>query len=353
MGLNGTMKVGVYYNNRDVRVEERPVPTIGPGELLVQTKACGVCGGDAMEWYLVHKAPVILGHEPTGVVVEVGAGVKEYKVGDRIFVHHHVPCFSCHECRRGFFTMCEHFTKTNIHPGGFAEYFRVPAENVQHDTHKLPDHLSFEEGTLVEPMACVVKGIKLCGIKPGDTVAVVGAGLMGLGFLQLARVWGAGKIIALDFSDWRLQKARKLGADETINSKTEDALARLLELNGGRGADSVIVTPNGIRPLEFGLTLCGKGATLHMFAPPAPDEVWSVKPNDLFFREITFTTTYSASHIDTPPSLEFIAGGRINAREMVTHRFGLEGIAKAIDLIKNAGESIKSVIIPEITRASI
>jgi L-iditol 2-dehydrogenase len=308
-----------------------------------------LCGGDAMEWYLVHKAPIILGHEPTGVVVEFGAGVKRFAVGDRVFVHHHVPCFSCHECRRGSFTMCEQFTQTHIHPGGFAEYFRVPAENVEHDTQKLPEHLSFEAGTLIEPMACVVKAIKLCGIQPGDTVAIVGAGFMGLGFVQLARVWGAGKIIALDLSDWRLRRASALGADYTINSKTEDALARLREINAGRGADSVIVTPNGIKPLEFGMTLCGKGSTLHMFAPPEPDEVWSVKPNDLFFREITFTTTYSCHHIDTHQAMEYLASDRIKAREMITHRFGLDGIARGIELIKNAGESIKSVIIPELT----
>jgi L-iditol 2-dehydrogenase len=343
-------KVAVYYTNSDVRLEERPMPTIGPGELLVKIEACGLCGGDAMEWYLLHKAPIILGHEPTGVVVEIGEGVEKFKVGDRIFMHHHVPCFSCHECRRGYFTLCEHFTQTHLHPQAFAEYVRVPAENVQHDTHLLPENVSLEDATIVEPMACVVKGIKVANIQPADTVAVIGAGLMGLGFTQLARVWGAAKIIAFDFSDWRLGKALELGADHVINSgSSPDPLQELKALNGGRGADSVVVTPMGVKALEFGLTLAGKGATVHMFSPPGPEAEMIFKPNDLFFREITLTSTYSCSHLDTAQALAFIASGRINAKAMVTHRFGLHEVADAIALLKNAGESIKSIIVPDLT----
>ncbi len=347
-----SQRVAVYYNNSDVRLEEAPMPDpLGPGELLVKIEACGLCGGDTMEWYLVHKAPVILGHEPTGIVVEVGEGVTRFKPGDRVFMHHHVPCFSCHECRRGFFTLCEHFVKTHLYPLAFSEYVRVPAENAVHDTHLLPENVSLEEGTLVEPMACVVKGIKVAGIQPGDTVAIVGSGLMGLGFAQLARVWGAGMVVVFDFSDWRLQKALELGADVAINSGTvDDPIHALAEVNQGRGADSVIVTPNGIKAYEFGLSLAGKGSTVHLFSPSEPDATISIKPNDLFFKEITLTTTYSCSHLDTAQALAFIASGRINAREMITHRFGLHQVAEAIALLKDAKQSIKSLIVPSLTQ---
>lgn len=343
------MKVAVYYNNKDVRLEDYPEPSIGPGEIKLKVDSCGLCGGDAMEWYLVHKAPIILGHEPTGTVVEVGQGVTKFKENDRVFVHHHVPCFSCHYCRRGFYTMCEHFTKTHIHPEAFAEYVRVPAENVQHDTHKLPEWVSFEEGTLAEPMGCVVKGIKCAGIQPGDTVAVVGAGFMGLGFIQLARVWGAGKVVAFDFNDWRLGKARELGADYTFNSGQGDPLEALRDLNAGRLADSVIVSPNGVRAIDFGARLAGKGSTLMIFAPPDPDEEWVVHPTELFFKDMTVRFTYSCSHLDTAQALEFIAGGRLNAGAMITHRFGLDKVADGIALIKSAGESIKTIIKPALT----
>jgi L-iditol 2-dehydrogenase len=344
-----TMKVAVYYSNRDVRLEERPVPQIGPGELLVKIEACGLCGGDTMEWYLVHKAPVILGHEPAGIVVEAGKGVEKFKEGDRVYVHHHVGCMACHYCLRGDFTMCEHFTQVNIEPNAFAEYVRVPAELVRLDTHLLPDNVSFEEGTLIEPLACVFKGIKVAGIQPGDTVAVIGAGLMGLGFIQFARMWGAAKIIAFDFSDWRLEKARKLGANHTINPKLEDGKARLFELNEGRGADSVIVTPHELAPVKFGLSLAGKGATVHMFAPPPPDTELKLDINDYFFRQLTLTTTYSTTHIETRQVLAFMANGRIAAQELITHRFGLDRVADGIRLLEQAGESLKIAIVPALT----
>lgn len=344
--MGKTMRAAVYYDNQDVRVEERPVPEIGPGEILVKTEACGLCGGDTMEWYLVHKAPIILGHEPTGTVAKVGAGVEKFQVGDRVYVHHHVGCMACHYCRRGDFTMCEHFTELNIEPGGFAEYFRVPAELVRLDSHRLPDDVSFEAGTLIEPLACVVKGIKVAGIQPGDTVAVIGAGLMGLSFVHFAQMWGAAKVVAFDFSEWRLEKARKLGANHTINPKEEDAKARLLEVNQGRGADSVIVTPHELAPVEFGLSLAGKGATVHMFAPPPPDSQLNLDVNDYFFRELTLTTTYSTTHIETRQVVAFLAGGRIPADELVTHRFALDQVSEAIELLEAAGESLKIVIKP-------
>ncbi len=344
------MKAAVYYNNKDVRLEDYPDPVIGPGELKIKVDSCGLCGGDTMEWYLVHKAPIVLGHEPTGVVTEVGQGVTKFKPGDRVFVHHHVACMSCHYCRRGFFTMCEKFTQTHIYPGAFSEYVRVPADNVEHDVHLLPDSVSLEEGSLIEPMACVVKAIKIADIQPGDTVAVVGSGSMGLGFIQLARVWGAGKVVAFDFVDWRLERGQELGADAAINSASLDGLEALREINQGRGADVVIVTPNGIKPIEFGLRIADKGATVLFFAPPHPDETLTLRPTpDLFFREITLKTTYSCNHIDTAQALQFIASGQINGSAMITHRFGLDRVADGIALVQEADQSIKCIIKPALT----
>jgi len=343
------MKAAVYYNNHDVRVEERPVPRIGPGELLVKIEACGLCGGDTMEWYLKDRAPLILGHEPTGVVAAVGEGVESFSVGDRVCVHHHVGCLACHYCRRGDYTMCPHFREVNIEPGGFSEYIRVPDELVRLDTHRLPDSISFAEGTLIEPLSCVLKGVKVAGIQTADTVAIVGTGLMGLAFTQFARMWGAAKIVAFDFSDWRLAKARRLGADHTFNPKVEDGLEALLKVNNGRGADSVIVTPHHLAPVEFGLSLAGKGATVHVFAPPPPNTSLNLDLNDFFFRELCLTTTYSTTHVEIPQVLDFLANGRIATEELITHRFGFHQMAEAIQLQEQAGESLKIVIMPSLT----
>lgn len=158
------MKVAVYHNNHDVRIEERDRPIPGPGEILVETKACGVCVADTMEWYLKPRAPLTLGHEPTGVISEVGTNTKKFNVGDRVAVHHHVPCLICNHCRRGNFTMCSTFKTTHIHPGGFSEYFIASAAHVERDVLLLPDHLSFEVGTLVEPLACVIHAIRQADI---------------------------------------------------------------------------------------------------------------------------------------------------------------------------------------------
>lgn len=349
-GKNGTMKTAVYYNNRDVRIEERPIPELQPGDLLVKTEACGLCGGETMEWYLAKRAPKILGHEPTGVVEQVGPGENKFKEGDRVFAHHHVGCMSCHFCKRGFYTMCDHYGQTRLDPGGFAEYFRVPAENVRLDTLLLPDHVSFEEGTIIEPMACAMHGIKTAGIQPGDTVAIVGVGFIGQCFVQLASIWRAGIVAALDLNDWRLEKARSLGASHTINPAQTDAVEMLRSINNGRLADAVIVTAPSGQAWQMALSLCEKGGAFHCGAPPSPDVEISINPNSLYFREITINSAFSANHIETSAVLELLAAGRLNANAMITHRFGLEGVGEAIRMLLEAGESLKTLIIPAQTK---
>lgn len=345
----GTMRAAVYYTNRDVRVEERPIPQIGPGEVLVKTEACGLCGGEAMEWYLAPRAPKILGHEPAGVIVEVGEGVTGFAVGDRVFVHHHVPCHDCRDCQRGAATLCASYSKTHIDPGGFADYFRVPAENVP-EMLKLPEHVSFEEACVIEPMSDCLYGMQTLRVVSADTIAIQGAGFMGLCFVQLARLYPFARIVALDFSDWRLERALEMGATHTINPKREDAPAVLSSINGGRLADAVVSTAPSAKAWEAALGLVGTGGTLHVNAPPHPDERVQVDPNHLYFSGITINHAYSSTRAETNAVLEMIANGRVDAKSLITHRFGLEGIAQGLDLLTRAGESIKSVIIPSLTR---
>lgn len=343
------MRVAVYYSNSDIRVEERHVPAIGPGEVLVKTEAVGLCGGEAMEWYLLPRAPKILGHEPAGVVVEVGEGVTGYEVGDRVFVHHHVPCNYCRECQRGAPTYCSSYSRTNIHPGGFADYFRVPAENVP-EMLRLPESVSFEEASVIEPMSDCLYGMQTLPVVSGDTIAIQGVGFMGLCFVQLARLYPYARIVALDFSDWRLERAMEMGATHTINPAREDAAEVLSVLNGGRLADAVVSTAPSAKAWESALGLVGKGGTLHVNAPPRPDERATVDPNHLYFSGITINNAYSSTKAETYAVLELIASGRVDAGALISHRFGFDGVAEGIDLIVKAGESIKSVIIPSLTR---
>jgi len=339
------VRVARYYSRHDIRLEEMAVPKIGPGELLVQVRACGLCGSDLMEWYVREKAPAVLGHEPAGVVAEVGEGVEDFQVGDRVFIHHHVPCFTCHHCLRGHPTLCRTFKATHLDPGGFAEYVRVPALNVERDVLKLPPELPFDEATLIEPVATCIRGIERAGIQRGDTVVVIGAGVTGLIHIQLARISGAGMIGATDFSPFRLEMARRLGADFVLDAR-EDVVRRVREWNEGRGADVVIITAGSIEAMEQGLALAGKGATVLLFAPTPPEATLPTNPYRLLFSEITITGSYSCSPLETRQALKLIQTGRINVKALITHHFDLATVAEAFDLAAKAGESLKIIVVP-------
>jgi L-iditol 2-dehydrogenase len=339
------MRVSRYYSRDDIRLEEMPVPKLGTDELLVQVEACGLCGSDLMEWYTEEKAPAVLGHEPAGVVAELGEDVTQFDVGDRVFVHHHVPCFTCHYCLRGHHTLCRTFKATHIDPGGFAEYIRVPALNVERDVLKLPPDIRFDQATLIEPVATCIRSIERARIQTGDTVVVIGAGVTGLIHVQLARISGAGMVVATDFVPFRLEMARQLGADFAIDARA-DVLAALRGLNDGRGADVVIVTAGSIQAMEQGMALAGGGATVLLFAPSPPEATLPVSPHRLLFSEITVTASYSCAPTETRQALRLIQGGRIETNALITHRFDLTEVGEAIHLAAQAGESLKVVITP-------
>src|SRR2546428_6201315 len=226
------MRAAMYYANDDVRIVELPKPGVGPGEILGGVEASGIGGSDVREWCRKPKAPLVRGHEIAAEVVEVGAGVDAAKVGDRVFVSHHVPCGSCRYCRAGHETVCDTLRTTNFDPGGFAEYVRVPAINVKHGVFPLPREISDDEGTFIEPLACVIRGQRLAGFRPGSTLLVLGSGVAGLLHIKLAKAAGAAKVIATDVVEFRQAAARKSGADFVIDGR-EDVPARAREANGG------------------------------------------------------------------------------------------------------------------------
>jgi len=340
------MKVAVYHNNHDVRIEDRPIPKPKHGEILVKTKACGVCVADTMEWYLTPRAPLTLGHEPSGIIEEIGTGVTQFKRGDHVAVHHHVPCLICEHCRRGNFTMCSLFRKTHIHPGGFSEYFIASAIHVERDMHLLPDHVSFEEGTLIEPLACVIHAIKKAGIQAGDSVALIGTGTMGLMFIQSLIYWGVRKLIVYEILDWRIEKAKEFGAPTVLipHKDPEEEAARLQDLLKSNGADKVIIAAKDISAMDLGLRLANKGGTVLFFATPHPDKFVKVYPSYIFFNEITITSTYSADHLDTKMALDLIAKGDVSAKKLISHRYPLEKLSEAILQTASRQESLKCVV---------
>ena len=336
------MKVAVYYSLEDIRLEDMDVPKIGPGELLVEMKACGICGSDLMEWYLEDRAPLVLGHEPSGVVVEAGEGTN-FSPGDRVFVHHHVACMSCHYCTHQDFTMCEQFRRTHLDPGGFAEFFRVPAPNAKFDTLKLPENISFEEATLIEPLGCCIRAINKCDIMLGDVVAVVGSGPAGIMLGLLSKLRGASTVIMSDLVDYRVRKASEL-VGPAVNPLKEDFVERVKEESNGRGADVVFLTVPSPKAFESALKACRRGGTISLFAPTSPERFVEVSPHELFFREISIIPSYSTSHVETREALNLLSSKRIDASRIITHEFGLDEVQKAFGLAAKKKECLKVLI---------
>jgi L-iditol 2-dehydrogenase len=339
------VRVAMYYNNRDVRLEEMPTPQIGPGELLVKVIASGVCGSDVMEWYRIKKAPRVLGHEIAGEIVEVGEGVESYKIGDRVFVSHHVPCNTCRYCLNGHHTVCDTLHTTNFDPGGFAEYLRVPQINVDRGVFLLPDEVSFEDGVFIEPLACVVRGQRLARLQPGQIVLVLGSGISGLLHVALARASGAGRIVATDINAYRLNAAQRFGADEVIHAG-EDVPTRLREVNADRLADLVIVCTGAFPAFIQALQSVDRGGTVLFFAPTEPGVDLPVPVNDFWRNGITLLPSYGGSPLDIVVAIELIRARRVPVHEMITHRLSLAETGLGFQLVAGAGESIKVVIEP-------
>jgi len=341
------VRVAMWYSNRDVRLEEMPTPQIGHGELLVRVEASGICGSDVMEWYRLDKAPLVLGHEIGGQIAAVGDGVDGYHEGDRVSAAHHVPCNTCHYCLSGHHTVCDTLRQTNFDPGGFAEYIRLPAINVEHGVFLLPDEVSYEQATFIEPLACILRGQRQAHMQPGQSVLIIGSGIAGLLHVQLARTLGAGCVVATDVVDYRLKAAQQFGADATFHAE-DDLPTQMRQVNQGRLADVVIVCTGATSAIVQALQSVARGGTVLFFAPTAPDVTIPLSINDIFWRnEITLTTSYAGSPADYAAALELLRTRRVHVDEMITHRLSLEEAGIGFQLVADAQNSIKVIIEPQ------
>jgi len=339
------MKVAVYYNNNDVRIEEMPVPAIADTELLVKVKASGICGSDVMEWYRIKKAPKVLGHEITGDIVAIGKNVKKYKVGDRVFVSHHVPCNTCRFCKNNQQTLCHTLHTTNFYPGGFAEYLRVPEINVDRGVFVLPKEMSYEQGVFIEPLACVVRGLKTAQMKPGQTVLVIGSGISGLIQIKLAKAWNAARILATDVEDYRLKAAQRFGADVVIHAK-ENVPEEVKKHNEGRLADLVVICTGALPAVQQAFHSVEPGGTLLFFAPTEPGNDVPFPLFELWNKQITMVSTYAGSPEDINTAIELIRSKKVTVEDMISHTLPLTEAAKGFQLVAKAKDSMKVILKP-------
>jgi L-iditol 2-dehydrogenase len=334
------VKVAVFRGVDRLVAEDWPRPSIGAGELLLRLRGCGLCGSDIAKVAPATAVPSVFGHELVGDVVERGAGVEAFAVGDRVVAAHHVPCGTCHYCRRGSVSMCRAFKASRLDPGGFAEYVRVPAPNVAHATFPVPPHVGDEAASFVEPLGCCVRAVRRAGVQAGDTTAVIGLGSIGLLFVLLGRHLGAA-VLGIDPLAERRALARRLGAAAVEPALTPEAARALSD---GRGADPVFVTGGGADAIGAAAAAVRDGGAVHVFAGGSAPAL-PVPLAALYHRELTVAATYSSSPADLAEAHRLIVTGAVAADALVTHRLPLERLADAVALVR-AHRALKVYLTP-------
>ena len=315
-----------------VSVAEVNPPLLKEGDILVEMKACGLCGTDIEKLHgrYVASQPV-LGHEASGVIADVGEGVDHFKKGDRVFPHHHVPCYKCHFCRHGSETMCPEYRASNLDPGGFSEYFRVPAWNVKGGgVLKLPTHITFEEASLIEPAACCLRSLNRCAPSKEDTVLVIGAGPIGLTHLRLLSLRGVRTLVS-DINPVRLQFAEKFGAPAVLNAAKVDVPSAIRKESGGRGVDLVIVASGSVQAMGQALDSVRKGGKICLFGVPAKGSRLDYDFSDIFSSELSIITSNAASETETKAVLKLMDERELDLTQLITHRFELDQFEKAVE----------------------
>ncbi len=340
------MRTAVYHSNDDIRIEETPIPPIGPGELRLRVEASGICGSDVLEWYRLPGGPRVLGHEVSGVVDRVGPGVTRFAVGDRVMVTHHVPCTACQYCLSGRQTACATLHNTNFDPGGFSEFIRVPVANVERGTFVIPSNVTFEQASFIEPLGCVVRGLDAVGgFTAGETAVVIGTGVSGLLFVQLCRAFGAAAVFGVEISEYRRAAAVAMGTD-AVFSPGADLHEQIRLANSGNLPDLAIVAAGATAAVISGLELADTGGRLLLFAPPPPGDPTPIDLNRLWSRGVAVSSTYAAAPSDLERALALLASGAVDPTPLITDRLPLDRTGEGFRLVAEAGSSLKVIIEP-------
>lgn len=340
------MKTAFVKEPSTISVDDTEKPTLGPGDILVQMHACGICGSDLEKVFGQYGQPSMkLGHEPAGIIIDVGPNVSEFKKGDRVFTHHHVPCYSCHHCKHGNETMCKKYYETNLTPCGLSEEYVVPEWNVTHGgVLKIPDSMTFEEAAMIEPLACCVRAWTKYSFLEGDSAAIFGVGPTGMMHVMIAQAKKFSKVFCFDVNDFRLDFAKKFNVSESINSTNKDRYQKILEQTEGRGVDVAIVATSSLKALEDAIEMVRKGGAIMMFGVPSKGAKIDLDMSKVYSKEITLVTSYAASDNDTKDALQLIESGEIDVKQLVTHTYPISDSQKAFDHARS-GESAMKIII--------
>ena len=329
-----------------ISVDDTEKPVFGSGDILVQMHACGICGSDLEKVFGQYGKPSMrLGHEPAGIILDVGSNVDDFKTGDRVFTHHHVPCYSCHYCKHGNETTCKKYSETNLSPCGLSEEYVVPEWNVTHGgVLKLPESMTFEEAAMIEPLACCVRSWSKYNYQEGDSAAIFGVGPTGMMHVMLAHSKKFSKIFCFDVNDFRLDFAKKFNVSETINSKDENRVKKILNQTDGRGVDVAIVATSSLKALEDAIEMVRNGGAIMMFGVPSKGAKIDLDMSKIYSKEITLVTSYAASDSDTKEALELIESSKIDVKQLVTHTYPITDSQKAFDHARTGENAMKIII---------
>lgn len=340
------MKAAFVKKDSIITVDDVEKPSLGPGDILVKMESCGICGSDVEKVFGKYSQPSRkLGHEPAGIISEVGSKVKDFKKDDRVFTHHHVPCYSCHFCNHGNETMCPKYYETNLSPCGLAEEYLVPEWNVSHGgVLKISDSMSFDEAAMIEPLACCIRSWHKFPHKKGDSVAIFGVGPTGMMHVMLAKDKGFEKIFCLDVNDFRLEFAKKFQITQSINSNDSSRKEKILHETENRGVDVAIVATGNLKALDDAIELVRKGGVVMMFGVPSKGDTMNIDMSKIYSKEITLTTSYAASDYDTKEALELIKSSRADVKSLITHKYSILETQKAFDHARDGSDAMKIII---------
>ena len=340
------MKASVCYKQNDLRTEDLPIPEISDNEVLIKMLACGLCGTDIQKIRgdSVNK-PTVLGHEVVGEIVKKGKNVSKFEIGDRVITAIHVPCFTCHYCNKGHYTICEQFRTNNIDPGGFAEFIRIPELHLNHLTHKVSNNVTDEEATLIEPIACCLHGLKQADIRPNDSVLIMGAGTIGILHAQLAKIKGANKVIVSDMSEFKLQKALKVGCDYAINIKEKNIIDEVNKITDGQGVDVIVIAAGVSSLVADAVNMVRRAGKIIVFSGFDKNKSVTLDVSRFFKDEISIIGTYSVTPYEFPEALDLLEKRKLNTEEMITHVYPLKKLSEAIDISTNPEQPVLKVII--------
>jgi len=340
------MKTASVKESSVISVDEIQRPNLESGDILVQMHACGICGSDLEKVFGQYGQPSMrLGHEPAGIVLDVGSDVLNFQKGDRVFTHHHVPCYDCHFCNHGNETMCEKYSETNLSPCGLSEEYIVPAWSVSHGgVLKISDSLSFEEAAMIEPLACCVRAWTKYSHHEGDSVAIFGVGPTGMMHVLLAQTKKFSKIICFDVNAFRLDFAKKFNITESINSMDENRKQKILDYTDERGVDIAIVATSSLQALDDAIDMVRKGGVVMMFGVPSKGAMINLDMSKVYSKEITLVTSYAASDIDTKDALDLIESSQIDVKQLITHTYPITDTQKAFEHAKSGDNAMKIII---------